>query len=55
MTLIYSADSFRIRPAHCSARALKVCVGLGLGLNFIPTNQLRKLDMKPLPDSPRGD
>jgi hypothetical protein len=27
MTSIYSVDSFRIRPAHCSAKALKVCVG----------------------------
>jgi len=31
MTLIYSAVGFRIRPAHCSARALKVCVGCARG------------------------
>ena len=32
--LIYSAVGFRIRPSHCSARALKVV----WGLNFNPTN-----------------
>ena len=32
--MIYSAVGFRIRPAHCSARALKVV----WGLNFNPKN-----------------